>query len=636
MKKRVAVFFVPTLLLVGFLCMPPGAPNAAAKAPKSHPCGPLPSGDAFVEPPDVDVSRLPLDSAGRHELIVAVERDGDRFCYRYRWNGATQTVAPTIRIRAGERFDMRVANEISAPSRGLTVASNAIPACMPMPMPPAPVVHYVGYLNHEMDDRWMPKIPLDTNLHLHGFQGAASEENVFLSTLSTPEHACEYSITVPRSQPPGTYFYHPHAHGASDVQVAGGLAGVWIVEPATPQVAASNDRVVVLRYALPFANESNFAPDETALSTYAAQYEGSLKAAPPVRYDPFAPPAWPLPFPMSAGTLALDPRGCDGAASDAVIGVNGAPATVNLDVPAGTTQLLRLVNATSDSPKAFKLLGDSGKALPMRVVELDGNPVGGNMAQPLSNFDPVTRLMLVPSGRAALLVSVTSGETMTLETTHYCEGVDAFYQMRRKLLRIHGVAQPAGTAPVAVASRPVDQRQVPAAKLLAYARSHPGAVHRRAITFTEYVLPPHKKIPLHASFFITDTTDPNFREHAFYPEFSAHGSVPENPDIVVKRGAIEEWYLINTTMEAHVFHIHQMSFAIENDALGRDPATADTAFLPVGTLLHNPGNANHPFVKPTVTKVLLDFRHVPRGTFVFHCHMLFHEDRGMMAIVRVV
>jgi FtsP/CotA-like multicopper oxidase with cupredoxin domain len=34
--------------------------------------------------------------------------------------------------------------------------------------------------------------------------------------------------------------------------------------------------------------------------------------------------------------------------------------------------------------------------------------------------------------------------------------------------------------------------------------------------------------------------------------------------------------------------------------------------------------------------VLLDFRHVPRGTFVFHCHMLFHEDNGMMAIIRVV
>ncbi|MGZ3520290.1 MAG: multicopper oxidase domain-containing protein [Vulcanimicrobiaceae bacterium] len=31
----------------------------------------------------------------------------------------------------------------------------------------------------------------------------------------------------------------------------------------------------------------------------------------------------------------------------------------------------------------------------------------------------------------------------------------------------------------------------------------------------------------------------------------------------------------------------------------------------------------------------IDFRHVHRGTFVFHCHMLFHEDHGMMGIIRV-
>ncbi|MBV8283850.1 MAG: multicopper oxidase domain-containing protein, partial [Candidatus Eremiobacteraeota bacterium] len=39
---------------------------------------------------------------------------------------------------------------------------------------------------------------------------------------------------------------------------------------------------------------------------------------------------------------------------------------------------------------------------------------------------------------------------------------------------------------------------------------------------------------------------------------------------------------------------------------------------------------------PSRTRLLLDFRNVPRGTFVFHCHMLFHEDRGMMGIIRVV
>ncbi|HEX3456933.1 MAG TPA: multicopper oxidase domain-containing protein, partial [Candidatus Baltobacteraceae bacterium] len=108
-----------------------------------------------------------------------------------------------------------------------------------------------------------------------------------------------------------------------------------------------------------------------------------------------------------------------------------------------------------------------------------------------------------------------------------------------------------------------------------------------------------------------------------------------NPDVVVKRGSVEEWYLLNASMEAHAFHIHQMSFVLEKSDAGI-PVTVDTAFVRIGRLLPNHRYPNYPLIKPSITKILLDFRHVPRGTFVFHCHMLFHEDAGMMAIIKVV
>jgi FtsP/CotA-like multicopper oxidase with cupredoxin domain len=39
---------------------------------------------------------------------------------------------------------------------------------------------------------------------------------------------------------------------------------------------------------------------------------------------------------------------------------------------------------------------------------------------------------------------------------------------------------------------------------------------------------------------------------------------------------------------------------------------------------------------PSVTHVLLDFRDpIIRGTFLFHCHLLEHEDGGMMAKIAV-
>jgi hypothetical protein len=45
------------------------------------------------------------------------------------------------------------------------------------------------------------------------------------------------------------------------------------------------------------------------------------------------------------------------------------------------------------------------------------------------------------------------------------------------------------------------------------------------------------------------------------------------------------------------------------------------------------GNASHRF--PNV-KLRMDFRGPDIGDFVYHCHILGHEDNGMMAIIRVV
>jgi FtsP/CotA-like multicopper oxidase with cupredoxin domain len=595
-------------------------------------CGALLSARALSEPPDVDVRTLPKNAGGEPELILTVRRDRDRYCYRYLLDGSLQTVAPAIRVHRGDRFALRIVNEISSVTDSALATSNAIARCMPMAMPIPPAVHYVGYLNHPIDDRYLRMPKYDTNIHLHGFQGAASEENVFLSTLSTPQHACEYSITIPLTQPFGTYFYHPHAHGVSELQVAGGLSGAWIVEPDAPQIPRAWDHVIVLRYRVPFAPDNAFAPDTTAFGTLGAKHEASLKQGHPVAYDPFNPPPWPLTFPISAAGVTLDPSGCDGVSSETLLTVDGAPAPATLEVPAGRTQLLRILNATSDTPSLLQLNDAAGHALPLHVVARDGVPVG-DPSKPLARYLPMSSVMVVPSGRADILVNVPANGKLILSGNHFCEGVDAFYEMHHDLLTIDAK----GRDPQAmddVSSAPLAAGDMAAAKLMAYARAHRSLVHRRAITFTEYMFPKVRKIPAHLAFFITDTTKPGFREHSFAPSYRSGSMVPDNPDITVKRGAIEEWYLINTTMEAHVFHIHQMAFVVEKDDAGM-PQVQDSVFVPIGKLLANARDPQYPLVKPSITKVLMDFRNVPRGTFVFHCHMLFHEDHGMMAIIRV-
>lgn len=607
--------------------------NVIAAAPKVlHPCAALAASAILAAPPNVEMWRAPLDASGEHELILAVHRDGLRFCFHYTWDGQQQVVAPTIHVRRGERFALRVVNDISGQSPGERVASTAIPACMPMSMPQVATLHWVGYLNHVIDDRYVSMTDVDTNFHLHGFEGPADEENVFLSTLSTPKHACEYRVTIPATQPPGTYFYHPHAHGMSDDEVAGGLSGVWIVDADHPQLPYLATHVLLVRYQIPFDADNNFAPDETAFLLAGASHEAALRRAAPVKYDPFNPPPWPISYPMRAGRIALDPTGCNGLGAEPVVTVDGAAVPATLAVPAGQTQLLRIVNGTPDSPKPFRLRDARGVVQALHVVAFDGIPVSGDMQHPFAQYIALKQVMLAPMARADVLVTASAGSTLTLSSEHYCEGKDAFFQMHHDLLRIHAIAPSAAGA--AISSMPAVVSQTSAARLVAYARAHLQLVRRRAITFSEYAFPRVGKIPVHQAYYITDTTNPNFHEHPFWPTYRAGGTVPSNPDIVVHRGAIEEWYLINTTMEVHVFHIHQMAFVVEKNSEGF-PVTSDTAFVPIGTLLPNRHNPNYPLVKPAITRILLDFRHVPRGTFVFHCHMLFHEDHGMMATIRV-
>ncbi len=603
---------------------------------RPSPCGAALTG-AFTEPPRVNLWTLPVDAGGRNELVLGVHKDRDRYCYRDKVNGTVSAVAPVIVVRRGERFDLRIANDISTQSPGEFVASSALPPCMPMAMPPAKVAHYVGYMNHPVDDVWMPKPAVDTNVHLHGFQGPAIAENIFLSTLSTPMHACEYHIDIPLSQQPGTYFYHPHVHGGSAEQIAGGLAGVWIVEPDTPQIAPSADHLVYLAYGWPAKLDYQYMPDYTPLYIAGMVHEAALKNAKPVAYNPFNPPAWPLGFPLSAAGLAMDPGACDGINPEARVSVNGHATPATLAVAGGQDQLLRVVNGTSDSPKMLKMRDENGNTVPMQVAEIDANPLSGDAAHPLARYLSVDKLMVSSANRSDILVSVPPGRTYTLWSTHYCEGSMAFLQLPHPLLHLTGTTVAQSDPAPAVVSQPVNVADTPAAKLVAYAGAHPSLVRKRAITFTEYLFPASgKKIPVHSSYFVTDTTDRNFREHAFYPQFAKGQMVPERADITVKRGSIEEWYIFNATMESHTFHIHQMSFVQLDGGPEGVPVTIDDMWDPVGTLLPNPKDPQYPLVKPSLVRVLMDFRNVPRGTFVFHCHMLFHEDRGMMGIIRVV
>jgi FtsP/CotA-like multicopper oxidase with cupredoxin domain len=86
----------------------------------------------------------------------------------------------------------------------------------------------------------------------------------------------------------------------------------------------------------------------------------------------------------------------------------------------------------------------------------------------------------------------------------------------------------------------------------------------------------------------------------------------------VRVGTYQHWRILNRTAELHPFHIHQVHFLAyaENGTPLKHPAWLDTVNVPVG------GSVD----------VILDLTDpIIKGMAVFHCHLLNHEDKGMMA-----
>src|SRR6185437_9819345 len=95
---------------------------------------------------------------------------------------------------------------------------------------------------------------------------------------------------------------------------------------------------------------------------------------------------------------------------------------------------------------------------------------------------------------------------------------------------------------------------------------------------------------------------------------------PNRTDVTMKLGSLERWTLVNTTREWHTFHLHINDFQVvsQNGVAVPFVQDDDNVALPPGS---------HTVILVQAS----DFT----GRFVFHCHVTFHEDRGMMATIEV-
>ena len=634
-------------LLVGFagaavvLASDPAIPAAGAARPPEA-CSPR----VTVAGTPVPLPQMTMvDVKNGTTVSLTAIRDGDRYCYIYRHGKAVYADAPVLEIHNNTSFSIALHDRIPETTSAETMApmgsmqSQAAdrtaqrPQCERMKMaPPTPIVVTTGMFGDRREiDPPLSSNNFDTNIHTHGLRVKPIDDDIFASSLSTTGQTCVYTYHVPGSdrQPAGTYWYHSHEHGVSEDQVGGGLAGALLV---TGTKAVPN-RVLLIRNLV--VADSSRAAKVLRLQSLALRM--SVAAGGPATPDPEC----PIVAPASGATMApLNINGVD-IASEA--------SRLPYVAPTGR-EVWAVVNATINTYLRLQLIDAAthADAGPMHLIAHDGVPLSHapSLTQPVSPIPVLNQpfVLLPPGGRADLIIDL-RGRDELLQAAQVCTGSGGDPVPSRSLVTIRATKASGARATSVGIAGAISTRAMKLAQIFdAVAKRH--GLTRRTLAFTEYADGDNQ------NFYITQTNavgahpGPNPSPFAELPFRLAYESSPPepHPNITVSAGSFEEWTLENYTDELHAFHIHQLSFieesSNEQSELHRtDPKKVvlekhynaellDTVTIPYA---RHEGNK----IIPGRVKLRIYFDKAIAGTFVYHCHMLDHEDHGMMGIIKV-
>jgi FtsP/CotA-like multicopper oxidase with cupredoxin domain len=432
-----------------------------------------------------------------------------------------------------------------------------------------------------------------TNLHFHGLSvpPVCHQDDVLKTSIPAGSPPFEYRFRIPANEPPGLYWYHPHIHGFSRTQVLGGASGALIIEGLerdVPEVAGLPERVIVIR------DQDLLNPD--------ARPSSSEPVVPKMLID-------------RDGDSANNGTGFGRPAKD--LSINFVPVpfpdypVASIRMQPGQRQLWRVLNAGAITYLNLAVIFGRA-AQQIGIVAIDGVPVNRRGTQTPSiqwtdhiGLPPGARVEFIvtgpPLGTPALLV------TRTVDT-----GQGGENDPNRALASM-----------VAASDAPAPQSILP---------SHPLPPHHPKEPWLGDVTPTRVR-KLYFSEKLDNPADPNSAT-TFYLTVDGQTPAPfdpgsQVPDIVARQGEVEDWIIENRSTELHAFHIHQIHFVLL-DWSGvpvNEPFLRDTVNVP----FYTPRMLQFPSVR-----LRMDFRDPNTvGTFVYHCHLLEHEDGGMMGTIRV-
>lgn len=264
----------------------------------------------------------------------------------------------------------------------------------------------------------------------------------------------------------------------------------------------------------------------------------------------------------------------------------------------GERQFWRVANATLQNFMPLQVW-INGTPEPLQLIALDGYP----LATPRT----ATTILVPPAGRAEFIVQAPpAGATGQFVTLNYSTGPTGNADIQFVLANIDTSAGGNSAASPVKAAAPAPHISLDSLKFAGLKDATVTA--NRKLYFSEEFGGTNGPI----QFYITVDGQP---QKVFNPD--------EKPVITTKVGAVEDWTIENRALETHAFHIHQIHFQmLEVDG----KPVADQDFRDTIEIPYWSGSGPYHSVK-----VRMDFRDPTiAGTFVFHCHILLHEDLGMM------
>lgn len=436
--------------------------------------------------PAVDPPLLPARGATLRMEPLRYRIAGTEFVTNV-YNG--RFVAPTLTMQPGERMDLTVVNEMH-----------------PTDLQPDSTVAW-------------------TNAHYHGFAVTPSPDggdNVTHVHIRRGE-ARHYGFLVPADHSQGMYWYHPHPHGSTGTQVAGGLSGALMVG---------------------------------SILTYFPQYRG-----------------------VRERTLLIRDMSFNLMESRRLLNVNGQACSTYPIAP-NERQLWHIGNFSANQFVNLKLDGVKWTLLAMdadrvaRALDLDS-------------------LWIPPGSRAEVIVTgPPAGTRARLYAAKYvptnsADVVDVTL----------GYLESGGRARVAAPPRAAAGMDKDVLDTVAFLRNARD-VERHTFRFS---------FPGQVTAAVNDTI-----------------YAPTNLPVNVPWGKVQEWTIINQTPALHTFHIHQTDMLITSVNGKEVPFETLRDNVPVG--VHVVSDT----IRGDTVVVRFVFAPIAAGPFVFHCHVLQHEDEGMM------